>query len=221
MKQCRTCCEVKPLAMYSKKPDSRDGLQPVCKPCAAAYRKQWAASKPGYVDEYNKRYIVENRGKIAAQRLAKKLANPAAYVEVARKRYARNAAANRARRSTYYKANRERCVEVVKDWRKTHGKDWRKKNYALYGHRYAATAATRRLQESRATPTWVDRKAIEDFYETAAGLSMYTGEWYHVDHIVPLRGKTVCGLHTQANLQVLPAKENMLKSNRHWPDQPQ
>lgn len=221
MKQCRTCCEVKPLAAYSKKPDTRDGLQPVCKPCAAAYRKQWAASKPGYVKAYNAKYNRDNQLSLSDYAKARRISEREHIHKLDRAGYARNAVVNRARRAAYYKANRERCIEVVKEWRQTHGKDWRKKNYALFGHRYAAAAATRRLQEARATPTWADRKAIEDFYETAAGLSMYTGEWYHVDHIVPLRGKTVCGLHTQANLQVLPAKENMLKSNRHWPDQPQ
>ena len=76
----------------------------------------------------------------------------------------------------------------------------------------------RRAVEERATPAWVNQEAVRKIYEAAVALQAATGVIYHVDHIVPLRGKTVCGLHTEANLQVLPATENLKKGNRTWPD---
>lgn len=58
----------------------------------------------------------------------------------------------------------------------------------------------------KATPPWADKEYIRDFYEKRP-------DGFHVDHIVPIRGEFVCGLHVKENLQYLPAKENMVKSN--------
>lgn len=84
----------------------------------------------------------------------------------------------------------------------------------------AARNARRRAAKRQAVPAWSNRDKIKEFYETANGLGMLTGEWHDVDHIVPLQSDIVCGLHCEANLQVLIRKENRMKSNCQWPDMP-
>lgn len=59
-----------------------------------------------------------------------------------------------------------------------------------------------------ATPAWADLSAIGDVYVKATALG------HHVDHIIPLRGKTVCGLHVECNLQILPPDINRKKGAR-------
>lgn len=58
----------------------------------------------------------------------------------------------------------------------------------------------------KAMPVWADRLAIRDIYRNRP-------EGMHVDHIVPIRGELVCGLHVESNLQYLPSEVNMKKSN--------
>jgi hypothetical protein len=84
-----------------------------------------------------------------------------------------------------------------------------------------AYSAKRRAALKRAIPSWVDSnhfEQIKTFYEEAKKRSQRTGERWNVDHIIPLCGKTVCGLHLPWNLQLLTEKENMQKSNKSWPD---
>ena len=66
-----------------------------------------------------------------------------------------------------------------------------------------------------ATPKWVKRLEIRFFYEKAEKLSKETGIAYHVDHIIPLRGDNVCGLHVPINLQAIPWYDNLKKGKIH------
>ena len=68
------------------------------------------------------------------------------------------------------------------------------------------------------TPKWLsdfDLLKMQCYYQLAAMYSKESGQQWHVDHIVPLQGKTVSGLHVPWNLQVIPADENIRKSNKH------
>lgn len=67
---------------------------------------------------------------------------------------------------------------------------------------------------SQATPAWADIEAIKKIYRQSADLTKSTGIQHHVDHYYPLRGRLVCGLHNEFNLQVITAAENQAKHNK-------
>ena len=103
------------------------------------------------------------------------------------------------------KENRNYISEREKQYRKAHPD---KRN---------ALNAKRRALKLKATPSWLSNEQlleIEKFYTQAKNLKLTTDEEYHVDHIVPLQGKNICGLHVPWNLQVILAKENLIKSNK-------
>ena len=85
-----------------------------------------------------------------------------------------------------------------------------KKNYRQYyreSGQKKAGSAKRRAAKLERTPAWADLKKIKEIYKNCP-------EVYHVDHIIPLQGATVSGLHVETNLQYLTAEENMRKGNR-------
>ena len=79
---------------------------------------------------------------------------------------------------------------------------------------YKAKVAERRASRIRATPQWCDKAAIIALYCEAQRLTEETGIQHEVDHIIPLRGKGVCGLHIPQNMQILTRTENRRKHNR-------
>jgi hypothetical protein len=84
-------------------------------------------------------------------------------------------------------------------------------------HVYAKIKARRDAAKLQRTPAWLtddDHWMMGQAYELAALRTAVFGFAWHVDHVIPLRGKLASGLHTPYNLQVIPAIENLRKSNR-------
>lgn len=73
--------------------------------------------------------------------------------------------------------------------------------------------AQRRAAQLQRTPAWADPERVNEIYRTAADISAETGIPHHVDHVMPLQGRNVSGLHHQDNLLVVPGAENLSKSN--------
>lgn len=83
-----------------------------------------------------------------------------------------------------------------------------------FPEKHAAREAKRRAELLQRTMLWADPDAIRRIYEEAARLSSETGVRHDVDHIIPLRGVRVSGLHVERNLRALPFRANRAKGNR-------
>ena len=169
-----------------------------------AYLKAWRAANPEKVKENRKRWEAAN----PEARKAWRLANPE-----------RAAATDKAWRI----ANPGRKEELNKAWKLANpgrkeelNKAWSKEN----PHKVNAKSSRNRAAKLQATPLWANESEILKVYELAQYKTKETGIVHHVDHRVPLRSKLVCGLHCGSNLRVIPGKENLSKSNKHWPDMP-
>jgi 5-methylcytosine-specific restriction endonuclease McrA len=109
----------------------------------------------------------------------------------------------------YHSKNRSKEAEYSKKYFQTVGKFQKAK--------LTEVSARRRARKLLATPKWLsanDLLAIKCKYSVAAMLNKHSNQAYAVDHVIPLQGKTVCGLHVPWNLQVITAKDNLKKGNK-------
>ncbi len=114
----------------------------------------------------------------------------------------KNPEKNRVASRKYKKQHRERVLAARRDY------------FRRNKHRYAHWQAARRARLRNATPPWANFAEIEKLYERADELTRITGIPHVVDHIVPLAGKNVCGLHVHFNLRVITKTHNAIKGNK-------
>lgn len=207
VKRCNRCKLVKDISDFHNSKSSGDGRTWRCKKCAVIAASEWAKNNPERRAKISSDWRKNNQQKIKAY-YEKNAADSIERVKKWRIDNPEKFAAHGPTRSAYmakWKAANKASIEA-----------WNEENKWSMRSR----VAKRRARRKQATPEWADTNKIQAYYIGADALNMLTGEWHHVDHIVPLQSDMVCGLHNHFNLQILTAADNRLKSNRYWPDKP-
>ena len=96
------------------------------------------------------------------------------------------------------KAREKPSPNATENWRR-----W----YALNPKAALTHVRSQQALRLKRVPAWSEKELIQQFYEDCP-------EGYEVDHVIPLQGKTVSGLHVLSNLQYLPMMENRTKGNK-------
>ncbi len=128
--------------------------------------------------------------------------------------------------------NKDKILLTQREWSKNNRdktnawtKAWAEKNPEAtrgYANKWArenqdkSNAQTRlyRARKLHRTPSWANLKKIERIYQLASWASKFTDEPLEVDHIIPLQGETISGLHIETNLQIITRTENRSKGNK-------
>jgi hypothetical protein len=117
----------------------------------------------------------------------------------------------------YYEKNRAQVIARAQARPAVEKQAYKNKYKQSNPDLYKALTSFRRRRFRDATPPWLTRKQkseIRQLYQIAITMSKTTGERYVVDHILPLHGETVCGLHVPWNLRVITQSKNLKKSNK-------
>ena len=168
------------------------------KPLTEFYVRRSGQKTPGYEARCKQceaaahaEYRKKNKGRLNAHARLWDLKNPERKAE---------------RDRTYRARNAEKVASTTRAYRQ--------ENKALFAHH----ANMYRLTKRQACPPWLDDEVkflIAEAYDLAQRRAELCGGEWHVDHIVPVRGKSVCGLHVPWNLQVIPKEVNLRKHNHH------
>jgi hypothetical protein len=146
--------------------------------------------------EIQKRYAERNKEKVLAASNKWNKENKEKMSEAARRHY-----------------QKQRVDSNFRDKQAEKTREWCAKN----PDKVREQSARKRAYKLQRLPSWITKTELDEiacFYRTAQKLSIETGVKHHVDHIIPLRGKCVSGLHVPWNMQIITAKENMEKSNK-------
>lgn len=122
----------------------------------------------------------------------------------------------KARAAAWAKSNSERRLEIVRNSRNKPDNKWR--SYKNEYKKSSGEVAKRRASKDQRTPAWLsddDYWMMKEIYALSALRTKLTGIKWNVDHIIPLRGKMVSGLHVPQNMQVITKQANLLKGSKH------
>jgi len=189
-KTCTACGVEKGVDEYYKQKAGKYNVHAECKCCLSEQRKAYYLANKEAVTKRVRAYQLFNKEVVAERRKSYRLSNKE---DIAKQMKA------------YQLSNKEAIAEKKKAYRKANP------------HIINARIAKRRATKKQATPAWADLEAIKEMYQLATIFNS-TGINLQVDHIVPLQSDKVCGLHCEANLQLLSASDNIKKGNRNWPD---
>ena len=166
--------------------------------------------------QYCRLWYTANKERLAKQRREKRLLNPENHKRLSAKYYAANTEKVKIRTAERQRANREECAEYTRKWRRLNpekaaacDRAYRLNNLA----KNVAKVTKRRADKSCRTPVWADIQTIEQFYSDAREFKEALGHSFEIDHVIPLRGRRVSGLHVHTNLQILPKQANAKKHN--------
>lgn len=201
MKTCAKCGVSKPLTDFHVLNCRKDGRKSYCKVCIKTYSAARYKANPEHQLAVNAawREKYPDRQKAANDAWCSKNKDRIKVV---------SAEWHRAHRGVWKKANPEKDKAHKLNYRKANPEKW---------PGYCAARLARKLN---ATPSWANKFFIEEAYALAQLRTKVLGFRWHVDHVVPLRSDLVSGLHVEANLQVIPWRDNLIKHNSRWPDMP-
>jgi hypothetical protein len=222
MKSCSNpkCIQQNPQSLTEFYKNSKGDPIGHCKTCKVAYeatrrktkKEEISKQKADYyqknkqhIDQKSKEYHHKNRDEILIQQAIWRENNKQKVSEQKALYYEENRPELLEKRSVYREENLEKI--------RADNRAWQRANPGKVN----ANVAKRWAAQMQRTPKWLteeDRNMIEWFYIEAARLTQETKIQHHVDHIVPLQGKEVSGLHVPWNLQILTATENIKKGNR-------
>ncbi|KKL97025.1 hypothetical protein LCGC14_1838570 [marine sediment metagenome] len=117
---------------------------------------------------------------------------------------------NKEKQQAYMEVYSKEYYERNKDSIKEASRYWRQNN----PDKAASYREIRNQYLKERTPRWANLDKIKEIYLERDRLIVETGVQHHVDHVIPLNGKCISGLHIHTNLQILTAAANLNKSNK-------